>query len=119
MNITIKATHQDITLEMRELVEEKFSTLDKLLMRSTDPSLACEIEESIAVERSGAKYRVEGNLSVDGKLFRAEATGTTLEDAVDQVRDGLSREVQRAQGKRQGLLRRSGAALKRMLRLGN
>ena len=116
MNITIKATHNEITLAMRELIEEKFSALDKLV--SGPATLSCEIEESIAVERAGARYRAEGNLSVGGRLFRAEATSTTLEGAVDRVRDELSREVQHIRGKKSGLMRRGGAALKRMLRFG-
>lgn len=119
MNITVKAPHRDLTIPMRELVEEKLSALNKLVSNSGSASLICEIEESIAVERAGAKFRAEGNLSVDGRLFRAEATGPTLEAAVDQVRDGLAREVQHIQGKKHDLLKRGGAALKRMLRFGN
>jgi ribosomal subunit interface protein len=117
MNITINAKQQDLTLAMRDLIEGKFAALDKLVTHAGSPAtLACEIEESIAVERAGAKYRAEGNLSVDGKLFRAEATGATLEDAIDKVRDDLVRELQHAQGKKHGLIKRGGAALKRMLR---
>ena len=105
---------------MQDLIEEKFSTLEKLVAHATSPvSLECEIEESIAVERAGAKYRAEGNLSVDGKLFRAEGANETLEGAIDQVRDGLAREIQSAQGKKRGLLKRGGAAIKRMLRFGS
>ncbi|MFA6503142.1 MAG: HPF/RaiA family ribosome-associated protein [Candidatus Paceibacterota bacterium] len=119
MNITIKAPRHDLTEAMQNLIESKFSALDKLVANSKTPvTLSCEIEESIAVERSGAKYRAEGNLSVDGKLMRASATGMTLEDAVDQVRDELAREVQHLRGKKQGLVRRGGAALKQMLRFG-
>ncbi len=117
MNITIKASNHDLSLATRELIEEKFSSLEKLAAHTESPvTLSCEIEESIAVERAGAKYRAEGNLSIDGKLFRAEATSTTLEGAVDRVRDDLSREVQRQHGKKHGLLKRGGAALKKMLR---
>lgn len=116
MNITIKSTHKDLTLSVRELIEEKLSTLEKMVNDSA--TLSCEIEESIAVERSGAKFRAEGNLSVDGKLYRAEATSTTLEGAVDRVRDDLARELRRARGKERGLLKRGGAMLKRMLRFG-
>ncbi len=119
MNITIKTTPQDLIFSARDLIEGKLSSLDKLLERTTGPvSLSCEVEESIAVERSGARYRAEGNLSVNGQLFRAEATSNTLEGAVDQVRDELTREVQSAHGKRRSLLKRGGAALKRMLRGG-
>ncbi len=120
MNITIKATHHDLTEAMRALIEEKVSALDKLVENpSSSAMLSCEIEESIAVERAGAKYRAEGNLSVGGKLFRAEANSSTLEGAVDRVRDDLIREFQHAHGKRKGLVKRGGAALKRMLRFGN
>ncbi len=119
MNIIIKATHHELTLGTRRLIEEKFSALEKLVESSTSPAmLACEIEESIAAMRAGAKYRAEGNLSVDGKLFRAEANGNTLEAAVDSVRDDLMRELQHARGKERGLMKRGGAAIKRILRFG-
>jgi ribosome-associated translation inhibitor RaiA len=120
MNITIKATHHDLTQDMRELIEGKFSALDKLTgQASSSALLACEIDESIAVERAGAKFHAKGNLSVGGNLFRGEASSDTLEGAVDQVRDDLVREWQHAQGKKQGLMKRGGAALKKMLRMGN
>lgn len=120
MKITIKAPHHDLTSAMQDLIEEKFSALEKLVEYAMSPvTLECEIEESIAVERSGAKYRAEGNLMVDGKLFRAEAENETLEGAIDRVRDQLARELQSTQGKKRGLLKRGGAAIKRMLRLEN
>lgn len=119
MHITVKATRSDLTLSMRELIEGKFSALEKMIGSPATPAaLSCEIEESVAVERAGAKFRAEGNLSVDGKLFRAEAQGGTLEGAVDRVRDDLIRELRRARGKERGLLKRGGAMLKRMLRFG-
>ncbi len=120
MNITINAKQHDLTLAMRELIEGKFSALEKLVANTKSPAtLECEIDESIAVERAGAKYRATGNLSVDGNLFRAEATSSTLEGAVDRVRDELTREVQHVHGKKRGFMKRGGAALKRMLRFGN
>ena len=120
MHITITVRNQALTPAVQDLVEEKFSALEKLVVRATSPvTLACEIDESMAAVRAGAKYRVEGNLGVDGKLFRAEAENETLEGAVDRVRDGLVRELQNAQGRKENLLKRGGAALKRMLRFGN
>ena len=72
MNISIKATGHTLTDETRELMDAKFAKLGKLV--GVGAMLACEIEESIAAVRAGGRYRAEGNLSVDGKLFRAEAT---------------------------------------------
>ena len=119
MNITIKATGHDLTNENRALIEEKLSSVDKFLGSEVgEPMLSVEIEESLEVVRSGAKYRAEGNLSVNGKLFRAEATGETLEGAVDRVRDELSREIKRSHGKSRNMLKRGGAKIKNMLRFG-
>ncbi len=116
MQITIKTTSPEVTGDVQTLIENKFAAMTRLVPETA--LLSCEIERSVAVERAGAKYRAEGNLSVDGKLYRAECDGTTLEEAVDGVRDGLEREYKRAQGRRRELVRRGGAALKRMLRLG-
>lgn len=119
MNITIKATGSELTPPVQAFIEEKFSGLEKLIGGpDTEALLACEIEESLAVERAGAKYRAEGNLSVNGKFYRASATHSTLEGAVDSVRDDLLREVRRARGKERGLMKRGGAAIKKMLRFG-
>ena len=119
MQITIKATHNPLSEDARMFIEKKFGPLERLVSRAVSPAmLECEIEESMAVERAGAKYRAEGNLSVDGKLYRAEAEGVTLENAVDTVRDDLMRSVRDAQVKRRGFIKRGGAALKQMLRFG-
>ena len=117
MQINIKATHHELTADTRSLVQTKFSNLEKVTRgAAVEPTLSCEIEQSIAVERAGAKYRVEGNLTVDGKFFRAEAEGATLEEAVDTVRDGLVREVTQSRGRTRELVKRGGSAIKRMLR---
>ncbi len=117
MHITIKTTRHELTAETRSLVEEKFNALSKLVGGSEAPAqLACEIEESLAVERAGNKIRVEGNLSVDGKHYRAEAEGAGLEGTVDRVRDELVRQVQHTRGKKRGFMRRGGAAIKNLFR---
>ncbi|OGG49064.1 hypothetical protein A3G63_00510 [Candidatus Kaiserbacteria bacterium RIFCSPLOWO2_12_FULL_52_8] len=120
MQITIKGTQYELTDGTRAFIEEKFLALDKLAQGSQSPvSLACEVEQSIAVERAGAKYRAEGNLSADGKMFHAEAWSSNLEGAVDRVRDDLMHELRQARGRKRGFIRRGGAALKRLFRFGS
>lgn len=119
MHIAIKTTGHDLTADTRALLEEKFTALERLTSRQESVArLFCEIEQSVAVERAGSKYRAEGNLSINGTVLRAEAMGQSLEDAVDQVRDDLVRQLTSGRGKRRELVRRGGAALKRMLRWG-
>jgi ribosome-associated translation inhibitor RaiA len=117
MNISIKALHQELSANARDLAESKFAALERYVGEKGDAALLeCEIEESVAAVRAGARYRVEGNLSVNGKMYRAEAMGDTLEGAVDQVRDDLAGELRRAHGKERGLLRRGGRMVKGWLR---
>lgn len=119
MKIAFKSK-QELSQRDRDLIEEKFKALDKFAARGSVPvQMECEIEESIAVERAGARFRAEGNLTINGKLYRAEAMGPTLEAAVDKVRDELARELRHARGKERNLLKRGGAAIKKMLRFGS
>ena len=118
MYITIKHTGAELPEASSALVEEKLGALRKCIHDDEQAMLACEIEESVSAARAGAKYRVEGNLTVNGKLFRAEAMAETLEGAVDRVRDDLMREVLRSKGRARHYLKRGGAALKNMLRFG-
>lgn len=117
-NIAVKVTNIELTRGLSSLIDQKFAHLERLLpQRETD--LQCRVElEKLTEHHTGRIYRVEANLHVGGKLFRAEATEEQIEKAVDEVRDELKRELERAHGKRKSLLRRGGQALKDMLRFG-
>ena len=117
MNITIKARHSELSTGSREFIEGKLAGLEKFVGHNESAMLSCEIDESMEVVRAGSKYRAEGTLTLNGKVFHAEAKGETLEEAVDTLRDELSAEVRHARGKTRNLLKRGGARLKRMLRL--
>ena len=117
MNISIKATGHTLSEETRELVESKFAKLGKLV--GEEAQLSCEIEESIATVRAGARYRAEGNLSVEGQLYRAEALGDTLEGAVDRARDELLSELRQSKSRTRRLAKRGGAFVKSWLRFGS
>ena len=117
MNISIKGTGCELSNDSRALIEKKLAALGKFT--GDGPSmLSFEIEESIGVVRSGAKYRAEGTLSVDGKAFRAEAASDTLEGAVDRVRDELARELRGFRGRVRDLFCRGSARVKDWFRFG-
>jgi len=119
MNINVKTKNHQLNDATRSLIDEKFSSLAKFEKNPDSVMMFnCEIEQSIAAVRAGGRYRIEGNLTIDSKLFRAEAVLETLEGAIDAVRDELLRELSRDRNKERGLLKRGGAALKRMLRFG-
>lgn len=116
--INIKATHFELTPDLKLLVEQKLEPLGKFLPEgATDAK--CDVElERITDKQSGPVNRAEVNLFVDGKLYRAEATEDQIEKAIDGMRDDIKREIRRAHKKHIDLIRKGGKRIKDMLRFG-
>lgn len=114
--IQYKATQCSLDPEITDLADQKLQTLEKHL---GDQSVFCEVEfELLSIKQTDEVYRVEVNLDVDGKLYRAEATMDSFEKGIDEVRDELDKEMRRANAKRDTLLRRGGRKVKEILRFG-
>jgi len=113
----IKTTGIERTEKLNSLVEQKFGTLEKFIGEETDVS--CDVElEKMTASQSGNIFRAEANLFLRGKMHRAEATTDQIEKSIDQMHGQLEKELRRAQGKEHSLMKRGGAAVKKMLRLG-
>lgn len=109
--ITYKYNSIENADTLATLVDEKLSTLSKFIATGT-PAL-CEVEfEKVASQQQGRIYRVEVNLTVDGTLFRTEATEETFEVAIDEVRAELDKKLRRDKDKQTSLIRRTGHKLK-------
>ena len=120
MNITIKATKYKLTPETEALIEEKLAAPLRLLGEKGDGALLeIEVEQAPPEGRSSQPFRLVARLIVDGKVFHAEAVKPTPESAADRVRSELEAEIRRQRGRGRRLLRRGGAAIKKMLRFGN
>lgn len=115
--ISTKASNVSVTSELETLIEQKFALLGKRISEKDDAR--CEIElKKLPEHHSGKIYRAEVNFSTNGKLFRAEATEESLEQAIDTVRNELKYEMDHAQGKRRSLFKRGSSLLKNMIRFG-
>lgn len=119
MNITIKATKYRLTPETEALIEEKLAAPLRLLGdKSENALLEIEIEQAPPEGRSSEPCRLVARLIVEGRVFRAETVKPTPEIAADKVRSELEAEIRKVRGRKQSLVKRGGAALKRMLRFG-
>ncbi len=115
--IKYKATNTELQNHLKELVAEKFKTLDKYIGKETDVS--CEVEfEKEAPHQNGDVFRFEANLWLKGKLYRAEATEGNFEKAIAHVRSELDTELLRSHKKNEGLMRKGGRKMKELLRFG-
>lgn len=115
--INFKSTNTSISDHLKDVAEEKLSTLNKFI---GEAPVVCDIEfERITNHhQQGNIHRVEVNLELNGKLYRAESTAESFEKAVDDVRNDLNHELHSEQGKRETLLLRGARKMKEMMRFG-
>ena len=116
--INFKATNTELDPALQNLVTVKFSSLEKYIGEETD--VKCQVEfEKETTSQSGDIFRVEANLWMRGKMYRADASMDCFEKSIDEVRAELDKELRRANKKRGGLVKRGGRALKNMMRFGS
>lgn len=114
-NVNFKITNTEITDELKNITQEKLSSLDKFI--GDLPSLCqVEFEKVTNHHQQGKIFRVEVNLTINGKLFRAEDTSENFESALDKVRSELYNTLQTAKGKKETMLMRGARRLKEMMR---
>jgi ribosome-associated translation inhibitor RaiA len=119
MNITINATKFQLTEEAEGRIREKLSAPLRLLGDEGENALLeIEIADAPPEGRSSTPCRLTARLTVDGRVFHAEAVKPTPETAADRVRDELEAEIRRSRGRAKRLMERGNSALKRMLRFG-
>lgn len=115
--IQFKSTRVEVDDDLKDLTEQKLSILDKFI--GSDSSTKCEVEfEKVTAQQNGQIHRVEANILHGGRLFRAEATELSFEEAIDKVRQELEEEIRRAGEKQESLFRRGARRLKEMMRRG-
>lgn len=115
-NIKFKFTNTESNEQLQDNAEQKLQILDKYIGEA--PTIL-EVEfERLSTQNSGNVYRVEVNMDVNGKFFRAEAALDSFNTAIDAVQNELDKELRRNNKKQDTLLKRGGRKLKNMLRFG-
>lgn len=112
--ISYKHNNLEETKLLTTLVDQKFQTLKKFIAPQSVVRFAVEFEK-VGGHQQGRIYRVEANLSVNGILYRAEATEENFEKAIDVVRDELDTELGKAKDKNDTLGRKAGRMFKNLL----
>jgi len=99
MNITLQATNLELNDEIRSMVEKKlYNAFRAFGDMNLDP-----VQINIQLERTTRRhpqereteqlFRAEANVSVPGRLIRAEGTAGVLEQAIVSMKRKLTREI--------------------------
>ena len=113
-NITYKCNGIEEAKLLASVVEQKITPLERMISETASVHLEIEFEK-LTTQQHGRIFRVEANLSVDGTLYRAEATEESFESAIDEVRNELDKELSRAKDKQITLERVAGREVKEQL----
>ena len=119
MHYNIKTTDFDMTPEVSQYLDTKLTALDKYVSKD-DESVKCDVEigKTTNHHQSGDIFRVEINVTMGKKLFRAESSEASIEAAIDVTKDEITRQLKREKNKRTTLFRKGGEKIKRILRFG-
>jgi len=113
-NINFKYNDLDEAIALSNVVEQKMSSLSKFIPE--EKAVTCDVEfEKAAQQQNGDVFRFEVNLLVDGTLYRADATESSFEKAIDEVRDELDKEMRRAKDKQVTLDKQAGREAKEQM----
>ena len=112
MHYNIKGTDLDITAELRAYLERQLLHADKL---AGDNAYA-DVELQYLAEGRSGKYRAEFTASVEGAVYRAEAWGASMHEAIDLASAELVAELRKNKQKRLRVLRHTAVKVKEYLR---
>ena len=116
MKLTIKATNLDLTPEIKQALEEKIATLDRLL-----PGVKTPLEASIEVavetrhHQKGEIYYAEANIKILGEVVRAEAREENIFKAIGVVKKELQGLLKKYKKKQIARREKAARALKEKL----
>ncbi len=114
MHYNVKGTGIQISDEIRTYIEKRFQHADTFLENDTTAHADVELEYQTSEERP--KYRAEFTLQSRQEVYRAEAIGSTLHEAIDSATNELTKEVSRSKKKRLSLVRRGAGKFKDFIR---
>jgi len=129
MKINIKATNLKITLSLKNYIEEKIGSLEKIIPRlkindfpggTGKPAFEAwvEIEKTTSHHHKGEIFRAECQIRLPGRSLRAESEKEELHLAIDEVKDELQGEIKKYREKGKSRFKRLALRIKNLTRFG-
>jgi ribosomal subunit interface protein len=119
MDIRIKATNFTMNDQVSAYLDERLSTIERHLGAEAQTArFEVEVGRDAGHSQQGAHWFAEIQIRIPGGNYaRVMAKGEALNAAIDEAKDEMLRKLRTQKREHAGFLRKSGAALKRMLRM--
>jgi ribosomal subunit interface protein len=117
MNMNIKATNIDLNQDIKDYVNAKIGSIDKLLPENNDIQIFVEIGKESNHHQNGPDvFMTEVRVSLEGKEFYIKDRSSELFGAIDLVQDEMKRQVVDKKRKSQTLFVRGARKLKKRIK---
>ena len=119
MDIRIKTTDYQTTADVSAHLENRIVLIEKSLGENADHA-RCEVEIGRAVGRAkhGEIWFAEINLVAVGKRIRATSEAENINQAIDETKDEIVRQIRKHQQLHRRILRKGESMIKSALRFG-
>jgi ribosomal subunit interface protein len=95
MNINIHAKNLELNAPLKAFIEEKMEDIERLIGEAGPAQVQVEVGIPSQHHNSGPIFYAEVNLTIAGKLLRAEATNYDLHSAIVEVKDDLKVQIKK------------------------
>lgn len=114
MDVIIKTKDIVLTPAVEKYIQKKMTGLQKFFKNFDSLARAqVEIGRTSRRHQAGDIYRAEINLSVGGKLFRAESEQGDIYAALDETRDDLEQQIKKFKNKQDTIFIRGARSFKK------
>jgi len=120
MQINLLGKNMELTDAIRDYTLKRITNLEKLLSgikeKGGEVIMNFEVGKSTNHHKSGEIFHADCLVKIDGKEFYGSADKEDLYAAIDAVKDSLFNEIHKNKSRKQTLLRRGAASVKRMMK---
>ena len=117
MIINIKGSNFDLTPSIKDYVNKKLESINKLIDKN-DSGAICDFEVGRTTHhhRGGDIFRAEINLQTQGETFYSSYEEEDLYTAIDKVKDEIKNRLSNVRNKKRTLFRRGASQVKNILK---
>lgn len=129
MKINIKTTNLKLTPSIKNYIEEKIGSFDKIIPQLKNDDFSAkkgkptveawvEIGKTTSHHHKGEVFRAECQIRLPGRSLRAESTREELHLAIDEVKDELQGEIKKYREKGKSRFKKMALKIKNLTKFG-
>ncbi len=116
MKIKILAKEITVDKELEDYINTRIGSLDRMLKGGAESECDLRIGKDSSSRKHGKIFFAEATIKTSEKNYGARAERESLTEAIDDLKDSLSKKIRRYKDKKISLRKRGGKLIKDLLR---